>query len=286
MASIDFHRAFGDPMDCESHFLTARWPTADVQCARCGGGNPYFTRDNYFKCKKCGYKFNEKSGTVLAGSKIDMAQWYYLIYSVARSRGRLSSVQLAKDVNLTQKTVYYAINNIRYVIGTSNYMLNGVVEIDEAFIGSKWVCRRKKPGKTQKMVLGMKERGGRLLLFHIPNRNIATLQKLIESHVSPEATVVTDGWRAYPKAVGARKHVSINHTNQEWVIDGGWHTNTIEAVWGRFKKGIRYAHHSISAKHLQAYCDEFAFRENTAHMDDMERFNKLIDIVATTNWPR
>ena len=49
-------------------------------------------------------------------------------------------------------------------------------------------------------------------------------------------------------------------------VNGFIHTNSIEGFWSLFKRSVSGAHHSISAKYLQSYLNEYAFRYN--HRDD------------------
>ncbi len=43
---------------------------------------------------------------------------------------------------------------------------------------------------------------------------------------------------------------------------GDVHTNTIEGFWSLVKRGIGGVYHSVSAKYLQSYLDEYSFRYN------------------------
>jgi hypothetical protein len=43
---------------------------------------------------------------------------------------------------------------------------------------------------------------------------------------------------------------------------GTFTTNTIEGIWSLVKRGIGGVHHSVSAKHLQGYLNEYAWRYN------------------------
>ncbi len=40
------------------------------------------------------------------------------------------------------------------------------------------------------------------------------------------------------------------------------HTNSIEGFWSLLKRGIGGVYHSVSAKYLQSYLDEYSFRYN------------------------
>ena len=43
---------------------------------------------------------------------------------------------------------------------------------------------------------------------------------------------------------------------------GDVHTNSIENIWGLFKRSIVGTFHKMSAKHLQAYLEELEWRFN------------------------
>jgi len=50
-------------------------------------------------------------------------------------------------------------------------------------------------------------------------------------------------------------------SEEEWVR-GDVHTNGTEGVWSLFKRSIVGSYHQISAKHMDAYLDEFEWRLN------------------------
>lgn len=66
-------------------------------------------------------------------------------------------------------------------------------------------------------------------------------------------------------------HKVVEHSTGEYVKDG-FHTNSIEGFWSHLKRGILGIYHKVSPKHLDKYCDEFAFRYNTRGLTDVERF--------------
>jgi transposase-like protein len=81
--------------------------------------------------------------------------------------------------------------------------------------------------------------------------------------VSPDAEAIyTDAWRSY-RGIGDENtvHEYVDHSADEWVR-GKVHTQTAESAWSLFDRSIIGAYHKLSAKHLPAYLDEFAFRFN------------------------
>ena len=84
--------------------------------------------------------------------------------------------------------------------------------------------------------------------------------------VIPAATVYTDELRSYNGLENAGyRHETVNHSEEVWV-SGDVHVNTIEGFWSLTKRGIGGVYHSVSAKHLQGYLNEYAWRYN--HRDD------------------
>jgi len=53
----------------------------------------------------------------------------------------------------------------------------------------------------------------------------------------------------------------VNHSEGVYV-SGDIHTNTIEGFWSLVKRGLGGVYHSVSAKHLQGYLNEYAWRYN------------------------
>jgi len=86
---------------------------------------------------------------------------------------------------------------------------------------------------------------------------------------------MTDDWGAYRKLhrLGYKRRV-INHTKKRYA-SGDIHTNTIESWWSQFKRSVHGSYHSVSAKYLQNYLDEFAFRYNLRN-DEIPVFQWLL----------
>ena len=73
------------------------------------------------------------------------------------------------------------------------------------------------------------------------------------------------------------QHKRVHHAAKVYV-DGDVHTNTIDGFWMLLKNGLRGVHHGVSAKHLQAYLDEYTFRYNNSR-DRRGMFNAMISRV-------
>jgi transposase-like protein len=97
----------------------------------------------------------------------------------------------------------------------------------------------------------------------VPNVQRATLYPHITERVLPRSTVYTDELRVYDTLgdVSGYRHRRIQHAERVYV-SGDVHTNTIEGFWSLVKRGIGGVYHAVSAKHLQGYLNEYAWRYN------------------------
>src|SRR3954462_5693847 len=152
----------------ESHL----WPNGP-HCPVCGLGDRITARKGgYYRCRQCKEAFTVRTGTVMERSPIPLHKWVYTMYLLVTARKGISSLQLAKEIGITQKSAWFALHRIREACGSPKLTkLKGIVELDECFIGGK---ERKKHehkklkagrgavGKTA--VLGMRERDGRTIL--------------------------------------------------------------------------------------------------------------------------
>ncbi len=122
--------------------------------------------------------------------------------------------------------------------------------------------------------MGMVERQGRVVARAIPDTKGKTLIPLVNEHVMPRSIVYTDEWKPY-RALGRLGyfHDRIHHASKVYV-SGDVHTNTIEGFWSLVKRGIGGVYHVVSAKHLQGYLNEYAWRYN--NRDGRAQFETLL----------
>ena len=125
--------------------------------------------------------------------------------------------------------------------------------------------------KTKTVVFGLLS-NGIVTTDIIPNTKGKTLKAVIKEMVEEGSIVVSDGWVGYSGLHKEYDHKRIAHNKGQFVKDE-FHTNSIEGFWSLLKRGILGIYHSASPKHLQKYCDEFAFRYNTRNHKEGDRFN-------------
>jgi transposase-like protein/IS1 family transposase len=247
---------------CRKTLVELRWPNG-VACPRCGSleiRNSY-TREQY-DCGSCGYQFSATSGTILHDTHLPLPKWFVAVYLMVESKKGISANQMKRTLNVSYKTAWYLCHRIRAAIPERN-KLNGIVEVDETFIGGKTEGKGHGYKGNKTVVVGAIQRGGKAVLQVVDDRGRQTLHSFIRNATKPDTEAIyTDEWPPY-KGIGDAdtKHETVNHSKEEWV-NGNVHTNTVEGVWSLLKRSIVGSYHKLSTKHLDAYLDELEWRFN------------------------
>jgi len=269
---------FKDNVTCIEFLEQQRWGKTPV-CPFCGSKQIYRTNRG-FKCKECTKKFSVTVGTIFENSKIKLTTWFAAVYLCTAHKKGISSLQLSRDLGITQKTAWFMEHRIRESLRIKHSpLLKGTVQADETFVGGKNKNRhadKKIEGsqgrsvKDKTPVFGMTN-DGKVNLEVVPNTQAATLKPIIKNLVEKGSIVVTDEWGGYTGLGKNYDHKVIKHNEGEYKKDG-YHTNNIEGFWSLLKRGIFGIYHYASPQHLHRYCDEFSYRFNTRDIDDSDRF--------------
>ncbi len=254
-------------------------------CTRCGSTEKITAQKkvgNYW-CGSCREYFTVRTGTPLERCKIDIRKFIYAAYLLMTARKGISSLQLSKELSVQQRTAWYVLHRLRVMCGPSKMKaLHGQVEIDEMYLGGleenkhqHKKCPDAQGGKDKQIILGMREREGRVFALPIKNKSSGTIHANVHKFVRPDSTVYTDENLSY-KGMFVFKHESINHSAKEWV-KGMAHTNGIESVWAVLQRGFTGTYHHFSKKHCRAYVNEFTFRlnEGNCERDTQDRLDDL-----------
>lgn len=249
---------------CREYLEALRWPKG-VRCPRCQSPKvSHVTTRHQYECTPCGYHFSVTAGTIFHDSHLPLSKWLAAVYLIVESKKGISANQIKRTLTVSYKTAWYLCHRIRAAVREINPQpLTGTVEADELYVGGRR-SRGRPSNKTT--VLGAIQRGGQIRLRVERRVDQATLRQFLRDHMSPTAPrLITDEHRGY---IGSgdhdTTHETVNHSAKEWVR-GDVHTNTIEGAFSLFERSIVGAYHHLSAKHMDAYLDEFEFRYNNRH---------------------
>lgn len=281
---LELIKAFPNEQTCIDHLEALRWNN-NVVSPFDETSKVYNCKGNKYKCKNTGKYFNVKTATLFDNTKVELQKWFLAIWLVTSHKKGISSIQLSKDIDVTQKTAWFMLQRIRKCFGVENdNELENTVEADETYVGGKNKNRHNekkvknsqgRSSKDKTPVVGMVERNGKLNARKVDNVKSETLTREIIRNVKESATLYTDEWLGYKGVSRIYDHAIVKH-NQGQYVNGRVHTNTIEGFWSLLKRGIIGIYHFTSKKHLQMYVDEFVFRYNTRNFTEANRFNTLL----------
>ena len=229
-------------------------------CPHCGALNVYQMRDsktgerqaNYrWRCNECKAQFTVRIGTVFEESRIPMRHWCYGFWRAATSKKGVSELEIHRHTGVSYKSALFMLNRIRFAMQDDQQeMLGGdnqPVEIDELFVGGaprKITNSRKSIKRRKSIVVGIKERGGKVRPKIVADVTGASLKNVIRANV--------------------------RHSTHEYAR-GDVHTNSIEGFFGMVRRGLDGIYRSVSHQHLHRYLSEFEFRHNARKLSDGER---------------
>lgn len=281
----DFHKAFPTEKSCIKFLEKKRWPNGIVSPFD-KDAKVYKRGDGKYRCGTTGKNFNVMVGTIFHGSKIPLWKWFFAIYLLTSRKKGVSAMQLSRDVSITPKSAWLMLQKIRGTFVYTGDKLNGTVELDETFVGGlnsrrhwkqKVLTSRGRSHDDKIAVMGMLQRGGKVVCRVTGDTTSKSLTKPIKEMVDKDALLYMDEWQGYNVVKKTYAHDVVDHGHHKYVR-GEVYTNTIEGFWGNYcKRSLFGCYNSVQGSHMHRYFDEFAFRYNTRNVSDKERFEAFFD---------
>lgn len=269
-----FQARFPTEDSCLEHLKLVRYG-AKHACAKCGREAKYYrvkARRSY-ECEHCGYQVYPTAGTPFHGTRTSLRDWFYVMFLFTSTRNGVAAKRVQREIGVTYKTAWRMCKLIRAYMGyvDGDDMIGGPdgkpVEIDHGFLGGY----DRSGDDDKKVLLGMVEQGGNVIVRHIPNRKGGVVHRVIRDNIKPRSHIVSDAEHAF----GGVSMLGLGHMHT--MLKGragefkknGQTTNTIEGFWGMLKRGINGTYISVSHKHMQTYLNEFEFRYNQRQQPHM-----------------
>lgn len=283
----DFFNRFPDDDACLEHLMQVRFGLRGF-CSHCGVETTFhrLTGRKAFSGAACGHHVYPAAGTIFEDSRTSLQTWFYAIFLFVVTRHGVSGKELQRQLGVTYKTAWRMGQQIRDLMAKADgfQLLAGHVEADEAYIGGYRAGKRGRGAGGKTIVMGMKERGGRLATEVVPNVKKATLRAVVNKTVEPGSIVSTDELMSYGLlGPDGHDHGTVKHGQGEFAfydyrLGVTHHTNSVESFWRLFKASVRSTHIHVSQKHMQRYLREFTFRANHRQIENA-MFDLLIGAV-------
>lgn len=291
MSLAAFFRRYPTDIEAEAQFEAWRWPEGP-ECPHCGAATVSVVvsrRPQPFRCLRYRRHFSFKTDTPMHDSKLGAQTWLLgLFLIVANPKGR-SSVQLAADLGITQKSAWHLSHRIRSALADGTLPgFDGPVEVDETFIGGKaknmHAAKRRERihgrGAVDKMpVVGVKDRASGRVAAGVPVHEVTTetATAMVAATTATGAEIYTDGSPVYDHlAALGFAHAKVMHSIGEYVR-GSVSTNGVENYWSLLKRCYIGTYHYWSDDHLHRYVDEHTFRYNNRSRHVTERMRQAAE---------
>src|SRR6266481_3757082 len=289
-------RYFSDEDRCIAYMVSRRWPDGIVKCPICGSAKThYLANQRRWKCsqKHDRRQFSVKAGTIFEDSPLSLTKWLPAVWMIGNCKNGVSSLEIARDIGVTQKTAWFMLHRIRFAMQRGSFEKmggGGPVEADETFIGglARNMHKHKRAekikgtgGAGKELVMGLLDREtGKVRVKHVLNRTRDTLHAEVSANVAAGSEVFTDEYVSYLGLDKTFVHEFVNHA--EAYVRGNVHTNGLENFWSLLKRGLKGTYVSVEPFHLFRYLDEQAFRYNERKHEDGDsgRFAAILDTVA------
>jgi transposase-like protein len=283
-------RHYSNPLTCVEEVASVKWPKGQPICPRCGSKRNSFLKTRLmWKCLDCKKQYSVKVGTIFEDSPIGLDKWLCAMWMLANCKNGVSSYEIGRCLEVTQKTAWFMLQRIRHAMHTGSInKMTGTIEADETFIGgeARFMHKHKRAEKIhgrgpvgKQIVFGLLERNtGKVHIEHVETRRKAELTSIVKQHVRRGSEVMTDELLSYDGLDSEYAHKVINHA--EKYVDGTVHTNRMENFWSLLKRTIGGTYVSVEPFHLFRYLDEQSFRYNERTATDAQRFQKVLGSVA------
>ena len=186
---------FSDKQVCKDYLASKRWSDGVITCPHCGHDGKIYSMKYNYKCSSCLKQFSETKGTIFENSAVPLQKWFAAIWLITSHKKGISSLQLHRDLGVTQKTSWFMLQRIRVAMNqdNTNQPMYGIVEADESYIGGKNKNRHNskkvknaqgRSTKDKTPVLGLVERDGRVFAKKVKNTTKAELWPVIMDNVT------------------------------------------------------------------------------------------------------
>ena len=247
----------------------------------CGHDKSYHIRTaslapGAYECASCKKRFRVTTKTPMHSTKLPLWKWIMAMYSIINSSKGISSVFLARWIGVSQPTAWKLGHAIREMMAPHG-QLNGVVELDEKYVGGKprrktGARHKRGRGTTKQQILIAVERHGSVRSVPVKNDRITSFAPAVTSLVNRKASLMTDEHPSY-YSIGSwyQNHSTVNHSQGQYA-NGDVHNNTAESFGALLERAKFGVFHYLSKAHLHRYLHEIGFRWN--HREPKEHVTK------------
>ena len=303
--------------DAFALFRHLRWGDGDeVVCPHCGVIHRHYFRPArmIWRCVACREDFSVTCGTIFAHHKLPLRIYMAAVILFANAVKGISALQVGRDLGVSHKTAFVLLHKIResLLIGRDETALCDDVHVDGAYVGGKVQPENRKEDRVdrrlaenqdpaKRCVLVMRQcytpaetmkiphaaGAKRTLTFILKKENQADLGKLAPVYIAKGTVISADESEAYDLLQAKYPVKRVNHSAEYRSADGTIN-NQAESFFSRFRRFQIGQVHRITAKYLDNYANEMAYREDTRRWSNgnifLDILTKCASALVSRDW--
>lgn len=198
-----FQDRFPTEDSCLDHLFQMRFGT-DFDCPGCAR-EAKFSRvkgRRSYQCQWCAHQVYPTANTPFDRTRTPLRDWFFVMFQFCASRNGVAAKEVERQLGVTYKTAWRMCHMIREHMGQVDGFgpLGGcgeIVEIDETIVGGSVSGRGNGYMGNKTVVVGMKERGGKLAMRVVESRTKGPMEALINASILPGTTISSDEFGSY-----------------------------------------------------------------------------------------
>ena len=276
---MQFRQKFDSEEACRDHLFRMRWPHGFC-CPKCGSLTHYeIPTRNLMECADCHYQASITVGTIMEKTHLSLEKWFWGIYFFGSDKRGCSATLLAKELGISYKSAWFMLHRIRKAMKDrdSQYLLDGLVEMDDAYFGAKKEGSKRGRGTDKaKVIVGLSinDQGHpqylKMEVVHDLKRQ--TLADFANDHIASGSTISSDAYRSYLNLQNEGYQLEAKVFNPKADSE---HLKWLHTIISNAKAFIEGTFHGLDKKYLQSYLDEFCYRFNRRFFLS-ELFNRIL----------
>jgi len=269
----EFSAMFPTERACEMYLERFRWPHG-FRCDNCKSSKGYWIASRRrYDCAECGHASYLTAGSLMHRSHSPLMTWFYGAFLDGALTPGISAVQFQRQMGLTRyETAFQILHKLRHgMVNPDRTKLRGTVQVDECYVGGlREGGRGGRSIEYKTVVFGAVEVrraqhggdcAGRIRFRASSSAGKRACESFVTAHIEEGSVVVTDAWQGYDALV------ALGYEHQPTIVgeahEGAERMRLIHLEISNFKTYLRGTYHGrVERQHLQAYCNEFAFRHN------------------------
>ena len=283
MNVAEFMERFGSQEACVEHLRSVRWGRnlERFACLACGHRKGWWLpKRQLVECCECHRQTSVTAGTVFHRLRSPLWKWFWAIYQLAQDKKGIAAIELAKQISVSYSTAWLMLHKLRRAMRQRDegYVLQGLVEVDETYVGGKAEGPRgrganKKTPVAVALELRSDGKPGHVGMGSLERVDGHCLRRFAEQKIKKGATLKTDGWGAYRSVAkaGYAHEAAVTGSGKAAVQKFPW----LHTFIANMKRMILGTYHSVSPKHLDGYLAEFNYRTNRRWLE-ANLFDRLI----------